>query len=238
MTGVIIGFSLLSLATAIICFLATENIYFSIVLFLIFVLYFFIFQFKKLKKYFSIIKRVHSCYFFINAFLITLSVKESFSEGYKSGLRIKDSKLQLYASELKDITDYERIKYLRNYFKLAIYKMFLNVLEIYQDQGGNILTMSDNLIRECTRTEKTLIDSHNIGIKHLIEFIVLWALSFGVLLFLKFGIGDFYEKMIQNPIFTSLIFVFFLLFLFSIHMFLNAFTNLSIKEDFLNEKIG
>lgn len=233
MTGVIIGFSLLSLVTAVLCFLTTENIYFSLALFLLFILYFFIFQFKKLNKYFSLISRVHSCCFFINAFLITLSVKESFSEGYASGLKVKDSRLQLFANELKDITDYEKVKYLRNYFKLAIYKMFLNVLEIYQDQGGNILNMSDNLIRECTRTEKTLLDSYNLGIKHLVEFIVLWALSFGILLFLKFGIGDFYNKMLNNPIFSPLIFVFFFIFLFSIHFFLKSFTNLSIKEDVL-----
>ncbi len=111
--------------------------------------------------------------------------------------------------------------------------MFLNILEIYQDQGGNILTMSDNLIRECTRVEKTLIESNNLGIKHLIEFIVLWSLSFGVLLFLKFGIGDFYDKMLLNPIFPPLILLFFFIFLISIHFFLKSFTNLSVKEEII-----
>ena len=108
--------------------------------------------------------------------------------------------------------------------------MFLNFLEIYQDQGGNILSMTDNLIRECTRTEKTLMESYNLGIKHLIEFITLWALSFAVLLFLKFGVGDFYNKMLDNPIFVPLILVFYLIFLLSTHFFLKSFTNLSVKE--------
>ena len=168
---------------------------------------------------------------FINSFLITLSVKESISDAYESGLRIQDSQLHLFANELNELSDDEKVKYLKNYFKLAIYKMFLNVFEIYQDQGGNILSMSENLIRETTRTEKVVNESSNLGIKHLIEFIVLWSLSFAVLLFMKFGIGEFYNKMLQNPIFAPLIFVFFLLCLVSIHLFLKNFMNLSIKED-------
>ncbi len=233
MKGITIGFLILSIVVGIMCYLTTSNLYFALGIFLIFILYFFLFQYKKFKKYFSIVRRVHSCYFFVNSFIVSMSVKESYEEAYNSGIRINDSKLQFYCNELNDLSDYEKVKYLRNYFKLAIYKMFLNILEIYQEQGGNILTMSDNLIRECTRTEKTLIESYNLGIKHIIEFIILWALSFGVLLFLKFGIGDFYDKMLQNPIFPPLILVFFFIFLISIHLFFKTFTNLTIKEDII-----
>lgn len=231
MIGISISFIAISTLIAVICFLTTSNIFYAVAIFLVFTAYFFIYLFKKLKKYNLLIKRVHSCYFFINSFLITLSVKESISDAYESGLRIQDSQLHLFANELNELSDDEKVKYLKNYFKLAIYKMFLNVFEIYQDQGGNILSMSENLIRETTRTEKVVNESSNLGIKHLIEFIVLWSLSFAVLLFMKFGIGEFYNKMLQNPIFAPLIFVFFLLCLVSIHLFLKNFMNLSIKED-------
>ena len=120
---------------------------------------------------------------------------------------------------------------LRTYFKLALYKMFLNILEIYQEQGGNILTMSENVLRESTRLEKTVTESSSIGIKHIVEFILLWGMSFGVLLFMKFGLTDFYQKMLSDPIFVPLIFIYFLICLASIHLFLNNFLNLTIKED-------
>ena len=231
MVGISISFLIISIVISIICFLTTSNIYFAIGIFVIYVAYYFLYLFKKFKSYNSLVKRIHSCYFFINSFLITLSVKESYSEAYESGLRIEDSQLHLFANELNELSDLEKVKYLKNYFKLAIYKMFLNVLEIYQDQGGNILTISENLMRECTRTEKTLNDSSNLGIKHLIEFIVLWTLSFAVLLFMKFGIGNFYNKMLNNPIFVPMIFCFFLLCLLSLHLFIKTFVNLSVKED-------
>lgn len=233
MKTIIIIFSIVSVAVSAVCFIATNNIYFSIAVLLIYLLYFFVFQFKKIKKFQSLSKRVHSCCFFINSCVITLSVKDSFEDSYQSGLRIDDKQLKLYASELNEYSPYEKIVYLRKYFSLAIYKMFLNILEIYQDQGGNILTMSENLLRECTRTEKKLLESTNIGVKHLIEFFLLWALSFAVLIFMKFGIGDFYNQMLNNSLIVPLIFAYFLLCLFSIHLFLNSFLNLSIKEDVL-----
>ena len=231
MFGISIVFACISLVVAIICYISTSNLYFALAIFVIYFGYYFIFQFKKLKKYKSLKRRVHSCCFFINSFLITVSVKESFEEGYNSGLRMQDPELKLFTNELNELSDYEKVKYLKNYFKLAVYKMFLNVVDIYQDQGGNILTMSENLIRECSRTEKTLNESSNLGIKHLLEFIILWALSFGILIFMKFSLTDFYDKMLKNSIFAPLIFVYFLICLISLHLFLRLYTKLSIKED-------
>lgn len=231
MVGISILFFIVSILISFICFVATSNLYFAIAVFVIYEGYYFIYLFKKFKYYRSLVNRVHTCYFFINSFLITLSVKESYFEAYQSGLRIEDPQLHLFANELNELSDIEKVNYLKNYFKLAIYKMFLNTLEIYQDQGGNILAISENLMRECVRIEKTLNESSNLGIKHLIEFIVLWALSFAVLLFMKFGIGEFYNRMLSYSIFTSMIFGFFLLCLLSLHLFIKNFINLSIKED-------
>ena len=115
--------------------------------------------------------------------------------------------------------------------RFFLYKMFINVLDLYQDQGGNILNMSDNLIRECTRTEKTLNETLAIGYKHIVEFFLLWIMSFGIVLFMRFGVSEFYLLMIQNNLFVVMLFVFFIICLGSIHLFVSKFTNLTIKED-------
>ena len=113
--------------------------------------------------------------------------------------------------------------------------MFLNVLSLYQDQGGNILNLSDKLLKECTRVEKTLSDTLSIGYKHLTEFIILWVMSLGILLFMKFSIKDFYVLMLKSPLISPLIFVFFLICIISINLFVNAFTDLTVKEETKNE---
>lgn len=231
MKFVSLAFIFVSLAMSVVCFLTTNNMIFSIVLFVIYIAYYFLILRKKFKSYYSLTSRVHSCYHFINSFIITLSVKESFDDAFQSGIRIPDKILNEQAKGIEDLNIYDKVKYLRGYFKLSIYKMFLNVLDLYQDQGGNILNMSDNLIRECTRTEKTLTETKQIGYKHLIDFVILWLMSTAILLFLRYGISDFYMKMLQDNVFSILIFAYFIIFLVSVHLFFTAFTNLSIKED-------
>lgn len=216
---------------AVVYFICTNQIILSLVVFLMFTLAYFIMLRKQFKKYYSLIDRVHSCYHFINSFLITLSVKESFEDAYQSGIRLTNKKLNEQIAQITQMNVYDRVKYLRGYFNLGIYKMFLNILDLYQDQGGNILSMSDNLMRECTRTEKTLSETLSIGYKHIVEFILLWIMSTAILVFMRFTISDFYQMMLEQPNFMLLIFGYFFIVLISIILFFKSYTNLTIKED-------
>lgn len=214
-----------------ISYLTSMNFIIPVALLLIYLLYYFFFARKKFKKYLRQQERVHTCYHFINSFLVTLSVKESFEEAYQSAIRITNKEFQEQIENIKTLTVYDRVSYLRSYFDLAIYKVFLNILDLYQDQGGYILTMSENLIRECTRTEKTITEATSIGNKHLVEFFLLWIMSFAIILFMRFSITEFYLMMIKQPLFIIMLFIFFLICLGSIHLFFVRFTNLTIKED-------
>ena len=220
--GILMGF---------LCYLATEALLYTAAIFILFIADYFILLRKRFKHYFSLIERVHISYHFINSFVVTLSVKDSLEDAYKNGIRINNATLNAETEELVDMPVIERVKYLSSYFKLSIYKMFLNVLDLYQDQGGNILNMADNLIRESTRIEKTLTDTLSIGYKHLSEFLILWLMSFGILIFMKFSIRDFYSMMLHSQFVVPMIFGFFLICLFSMNLFINSFTDLSIKED-------
>lgn len=225
-----IVFIILGIFLGILCYFSTKNLIFSILILVIFVVDYFILMRKKFVQYFSLIERVHTSYHFINSFIISLSVKDSLEDAYQNGIRINNTKLNAETKELNEMPVLERVKYLYGYFNLSIYKVFLNVLDLYQDQGGNILNMSDNLLRECTRTEKTLSDTLSIGYKHLTEFLILWLLSFSILLFMRFSIEEFYMMMLKSPFVTPLIFIFFVICIVSINLFVNSFTNLTIKE--------
>ncbi len=215
-------------------YLATMQIFIPIGIFAVYILYYFLLIRKKIAQYLHKSEVVHSCYHFINSFLITISVKESLEEAYQNGLRVAPKSLLEETNEIENMTIMERINFLRSYFNLAIYKMFLNVVNLHQEQGGNILTISDSLIRECTRVEKTLNESTAIGNRHLVEFAVLWLLSFFILIFLRFAISQFYSQMISSFIMIAFISGFYLIFLVSVHLFLINFTSISIKEDVEN----
>lgn len=212
------------------CYFSTDSILYALLTVVIMVVDYFVLISKRFKHYFSLIERVHTSYHFINSFVITLSVKNSLKDAYQNGIRINNSRLNDETNALTEMAVIDRVKYLKDYFSLSIYLMFLNVLDLYQDQGGNILNMADNLLRECTRTEKSLSDALSIGNKHLKEFIILWLMSISILLFMRFSLKDFYPTMLKNSMIGALLFVFFLICIVSINLFVNAFTDLTVKE--------
>lgn len=212
------------------CYFSTGNILYSGLVVLIMIVDYFLLLYRRFKHHFSLIERVHNSYHFINSFVITLSVKNSLEDAYQNGIRINNARLNDETNALSEMPVIERVRYLKDYFSLSIYLMFLNVLDLYQDQGGNILNIADNLLRECTRTEKSLSDSLSIGNKHLKEFIILWLMSISILLFMRFSLKDFYISMLKNSMIGMLLFVFFLICIVSINLFVNAFTDLSVKE--------
>jgi len=223
-------FIIIGLMLGILCYLSTNSILYAALIAVVFILDFFILMRKRFVHYFSLIERVHTSYHFINSFVITLSVKESLEDAYQNGIRIKNAKLNALTDQLNEMAVLERVKYLKDYFNLSIYLMFLNVVNLHQDQGGNILSMSDNLIKECTRTEKTLSETLSIGHKHLKEFITLWIMSIAILIFMRFSLKDFYVTMLKSTLFSALLFVFFLICIISINLFVNSFTDLTVKE--------
>ena len=224
-------FIVVSMFIGALCYLTAANAIYALIIIILFLFDYFIFLRKRFVEYYSLKERIHICYHFINSFVITLSIKESLDDAYLNASRIKGKRFEELSNGISDKPVVEKIKYLRDYFNLAIYKMFLNIFDLYDDQGGNILKMSDNLIRECTRTEKALAETTSIGFKHLVEYIILWSMSFGILVFMRFSISDFYTSMLKNNMVGFMIFIFYILALLSLHLFINAFTNLTIKKD-------
>ena len=222
---------IISLVIGFVAYLSSNNLYIGLGIGLLYLLYYLIFAMKKLKNYSRKVYRIHNCYKFMNAFLITMSVRNSLEESYRSGIQGSSGELKHIVAEIENMESLERLNYLRKYFNLSIYKMFLNVVELYLDQGGNILKMSDSLISESTRIEDTLNKATQSSRKYLLEFIILWGLSLGILLFMRFGISSFYLMMLNSPIFLGVLIIYYLLILFSIHMLIGRISELYIKED-------
>ena len=217
-------------------FLATNNYIVAAVVLVLALGYYMLIAHKMIKKYLSRVQRTHECYKFINSFLITMSVKESLTEAFSSGTLNASPEFKKELADLENMVVEDRIIYLRRYFDLAIYKMFINVLKLYQDQGGNILALGETLMQETTMVENSVTRSFNIGVKKIVEYAILWVLTFAILIFMRFGMSDFYITMLNNRFFVFCLIVFFLFFIAAFHIFLLKFTKLSIKEDKVNEE--
>ena len=226
----------ITIVLAAIAYLTSLDIYIPAFVILSYSVYYIFIGRKLLKKKEQINRRIHICYHFINAFIISMSVKESLEDAYQSGVRFDDKELNELTPELENLKVSDRISYLREFFNLAVFKMFMNVLALYQDQGGNILNMADELISESTRIEKSIIESNSVSNRSLGQFLILWMMSVTVLLFIRFSISSFYETMVKSSIFIALLLVFFVLILFSIHLFIVRYSKVTVKEDSVHEK--
>ena len=124
---IFIGFFL-----GILCYISTINYIYSAVLVVIFIVDYFVLMRKKITHYFDLIERVHTSYHFINSFIITLSVKDSFEDAYQNGIRINNARLNAEIKELNEMPVLERVKYLYGYFDLSIkYRLcFLQISRI------------------------------------------------------------------------------------------------------------
>ena len=224
-------FVLLTFMLAIVAYLTSFDIYIPIFVLSSYLLYYFVLGRRYLIKKDRLTRRIHACYHFINAFIISMSVKESVEDAYQSGIRYEDKELNEITENLENLKVSDRITYLREFFNLAVFKMFINVLSLYQDQGGNILNMSDELISESTRIEKSLSESLIESNRYLGQFLLLWIMSVSVLLFIRYSISSFYVSMSKSSIFVGFLLVFFILILFSIHLFIVRFSSIVVKED-------
>jgi len=220
-----------SLVVCLISYIASNNLIIGIALMALYIAYYFLIARKLINNYITKKNKVHSCYHFISSFLITLSIKDSLSDAFESGIRNPDQSLQSFVNQLNEMNIDEKIKGLSKYYNYSIYQMFINVIDLYTEQGGNVLKISNSLLSENTRIEETVNASTSISRKKAVEFIILWALAFAVVLFMRFSLSAFYFKMLSSIVFIVLLVTFFLLCLLSIHLFLIRLVKLPIKEE-------
>ena len=97
-------FFIITLVLAAIAYITSFDIYIPIFVVVSYLLYYFALGRKYLKKKEQLVRRIHACYHFINAFIISMSVKESLEDAYQSGIRFEDKELNEITPELDTAT--------------------------------------------------------------------------------------------------------------------------------------
>ena len=228
MQQLIILFVVVSLGLGGVAYFVSMNLFLAIGVGLLFLLLFVLVVNPAIGKYQKIQQKRHECYTFVNSFLITMSVCESLQKSFELATQSaqKDFKATLDAIALYETK--ERIEYLSNYFETPIYDMFLSVLDIYTERGGDILKLSKSLMEELTRMEETTISLSKHAASVLIQWIVLWAMSLAILVFVRFGLDSFYTYLSSSISYVAMIMVYFLLLLVSIVIFTQKYTGINL----------
>lgn len=228
-------FAIVSLLLGGLAYLSTENIIVGAAVFGVSFLYFAIFAVKKIKVYLNKINNYNLCYNFINSFIIGVSIKKTISGGYENASMSNDTDFKKELDSIEHLGVMERLEYLRKYFPYNVYSIFVEEIHLYEDQGGDILKITQNLIAESRREEDYLSLIANKGKSKAVEVIILWVFSFLILAFVRFGLGQFFATIKDKPLYLGFVAVFFLFVLISFQISLSVICQVDLKESKANE---
>lgn len=227
----------ISVVLALVTFISSNNFIVAGIILLLSVLYFFLIANRMFKKFSIKVDRFHSCYHFINTFIVSLSIKGTISSAYDSTIETMNDDFKKEIENVEVFSQTDKLEHLNKYFRFHVFSLFIDFINIYQDQGGDVLAMSTYLLNEIKDTEEYISTSISLGKKKLTEFAILWLLTLGIMVFLRFALSQFFITISKQPFYPIGILAISLFCLISIHFGIMKFTKLKIKGWDDNEKI-
>lgn len=217
-------------------YFSTSNIIISLIVGVVSGFYLLIITRKRIDRFIRKTKRYHSCYKFINSFLISLSIRNTVGAALTNVSENMDEDYKNELDGLEDVTGLETLTYLKKYYSFHIYDLFVNVVSLYEEQGGNVLNMSSLIIEQSRGIEDYINRLVNISKKKVIEFSVLWIFAIVILVALRFVLGQFYVSIISQLIFQIAIAIIFIFITISIDILVKRITKLEIRG-YSNEEL-
>lgn len=233
-----IAYFFISILFGLIFYFITNEIIFSVAIFLIYLIYFLFLMERQYKTYSLVIRKTKECINFINNFIISISINSSVSTTFDSLSGSFSNQLIEQINAITHLNDEEKIDYLENYFQSPLYNAFLKLLKQFLYEGGNILDSSHILIFDSRIIDENLNNFLTRSKGKLFQFVTMWGLCFGILIMLKFFLGNYFNKIQNMEFFPYSIFIFFLVFLGFLYFMMKHFLNLNfINEGIKHEKI-
>ena len=192
-------------------------------------IYFSVFVNRKIKAKNIKIVRFHNCYKFVNNFLISLSIKGHVSGALASALETQNEETKSLVNSLDSNDPMGKIAYLKNYFKFDCYSLFIDLLILFNEEGGDIIKMSSNLLNQIRESEEYIINAERMNKSVLIEFTLLWTLSLAILAILKFTLDDFFTYIVKTSFYQIGVVCILSFALISIHVAIIKVTDMQIK---------
>lgn len=205
-----------------ISYVVTKNIIFTIVILIIFLTYFLIFEFViKKNKRFSISKS-NDQNIFIHDFII------SYNTTHDINASIVDASINVsmyLKEEIKMLEEYKGINKLSNlssYFSSTFYEFFINTIKKCEENKDSINQLTSCLMKENDDYIKDKETTRDLKSKTIIEFVILWVVSLGILAVSRLAISNYFSQISSKYYYLIGIALYFAFLLLSIHLFINT----------------
>jgi cytosine/uracil/thiamine/allantoin permease len=165
---------------------------------------------KKVKQYQQVQERFHTMYFFLLNLWMNTSLKGHLYEAYQ------DTKRQLSPKTEKIFLSYETneifqtLHELQAYFTFSLYPIALQTLRFYEEKGGDIMSMSDRLLKQLRTEESQRREKEQALRKMGMQFVVLWLLNLSILGLAYLVLNSLFLTMAQGVIFQGFLTCFFM----------------------------
>lgn len=229
-------FLLISSVVSLVVFFTLENLFFFIGIILLYLVASLLLFMPMLKKHQQFVTRFHECYHFINNFIISLSIKKNIAGALETTVNSMPSEFVDQYNSLEKMSDNEKLNYLSTYFTFNVYQLFLQILTVWEEEGGDIIAMSKYLTGEIRNNEEYISKCESLSKRKYFEIGALWILCLAILIFLRFALKDFYNKIKSQLVFIISITALAIFILFSIYLLIKKATDVAIKGDNKNEK--
>ena len=224
-----IAYILIPIGMAVFAYLASNNFVVAGIVLLISILYFILFFMREFNEYRLSLKRFKLCYQFINSFIITLSIKQTLPATLESTASSMDDGFKEEYTAIKHLTNDEKLQYLRKYFHFHVYELFLNIVTLYEERGGNVLDMSSHLLEELRNQNEYIIKCESMATKKWVEFAILWFLSLAILVLMRFALSELFGSISRQIIYLGTIVGIFVFALLSMEILARRSFKLDLK---------
>lgn len=220
---------IVSIALSLVCFVSTSNLITTAVIGGVSLIYFLFYVKRVLNLKNEQITRFQCCYQFINNFLIALSIKEHISGALASALESQNPETVELMRSIDSNDPLDKVKYIKDYFRFDIYSLFVDLVTLYSEEGGEIIKMSQYLLNQIREDEEYLINAERLNQKAVIEFSILWVFSLMILVILRLALQDFFSYIVKSSFYQISVVCILFFALISIHIAVCKITNIKIK---------
>lgn len=222
-------YGLVSILASLASYYLTNNTYFLLVTFIAFILYFVIyeaaFKFKE-RKY---LKRNKDLTIFIHDFFLVYSIDFALDKAIMAAEENASPRLKEELKMLEEFKSEDKLDRLSDYFSSSLYQLFLKTIDLCEHYSEDRVKTISFLLEENNKyvlNQKTLQKSIW---RALVEFSLLWIVSFLILIIVRFAVNNYFNKIINTWFYLLGIALYFAFFLFSIHLFMQS-THGRIKQ--------
>ena len=142
-------------------------------------------------------------YYWMQTLLTTLSIKKTITETFVNVVQQYQLKKEHWISPYMSNDSIHALRNLKQRFTHPLYGLFINTLEFYEVQGGDVLILFDSILQQTRLVESRRTEIQSLTKKYFFQWIFLWVLNLFILLMSKFVLMDLFDVMKTNLIFIT-----------------------------------